>query len=483
MAFRTFLPVFLLLIVPYTWCGLSFAADGIKVIEKNVVSSGDSQATTMDILGMRGDYVHPYLSIRGEYTDNLYNVVLDEKNDFLTVVSPGIWFAIPAVGEVPISITPHNTASGGLRLGVQEKESFDRFQAYLLGGLDFENYSENSNLNATNYRFEGMLQFNLRGGISLRLLDRYGRDQDRFDVNSFTSQDVNINPAGITLSDPSNIRRFNNNLGSATLNWDMTEKFTARIDYTNFYLDYEGSTNQWLNRTDNSLNAHLYYTYSPKTSFFAEYRYVDAHYNDEHRGMDADSKDVENRDNQQNFVYGGINWAASVKTSLMAKAGYQDKSYEVVDIDSQDSFVFELLGNYRITEKTSLGLTLYKALEESNSFEANGKDTTMVKLRYEQKIYNRFVGVVDFWYSYNDYDQNLSGIDEDYNYEQNLYSAREGDRYSREDDRYYIRPALRYLFKDWLMAELAYSYDKRDSTRKLFDYDTNTILFSLNAAL
>jgi hypothetical protein len=263
----------------------------------------------------------------------------------------------------------------------------------------------------------------------------------------------------------------------------MTEKLTARIDYTNFYLDYEGSTNQWLNRTDNSLNAYLYYTYSPKTSFFAEYRYVDAHYNDEHHGMDADSKDVEDRDNQQNFVYGGINWAATVKTSLVAKAGYQDKSYEAVDIDSQDSFVFELLGNYRITEKTSLSLTLYKALEESNSFEANGKDTTMVKLRYEQKIYNRFVGVVDFWYSYDDYDQNLSGIDEDYSYEQNFYSAREGDRYFRKDDRYYIRPALRYLFKDWLMAELAYSYDKRDSTRKLFDYNTNTISFSLNAAL
>lgn len=481
MRLNKIVPALIFFLISFTVFGVSFAADGIRINDIIILSDSESDAT--EILGLRGGYVHPYLSVRGEYTDNLYNVTVDEKSNFLTVISPGIWFATPAVNEAPITITPHNTASGGLRLGVQEKESFDRFQAYLLGGWDFELYSENSNLDATNYRFEGMLQFNLRGGLSLRLLDRYGRDQDKFDVNSFTRQDINLNPTGITLSDPSNVRRFNNNLGNATLNWDMTEKITARIDYTNFYLDYDNSTNQWLNRTDNSLNAHLYYNYSPKTSFFAEYRYVDAHYNDGHFGMDTDSKDVQSRDNQQDFFYGGINWAATVKTSIMAKAGYQDKSYDAENIDSQNSFVFELLGKYRITEKTSLGLTLYKALEESNSFEANGKDTTMVKLRYEQKIYNRFVGVVDFWYSYNDYDQNLSGIDEDYNYEQNLYNARENDRYSREDDRYYIQPALQYLLRDWLMAELSYTYDTRDSSRDLFDYDTNIFMFSLNSAL
>ena len=483
MNFRKLIPVISLILLPYTWCGLSFAADGIKVNEMIIVSDNEDDATTTEIFGWRGGYVHPYLSVVGEYTDNLYRVSIDEKSNFLTVISPGIWFATPAVGEVPITITPHNTASGGLRFGVQEKESFDRFQAYLLGGWDFELYSENTDLDATNYRFEGMLQFNLRGGLSLRVLDRYSRDQDRFDINSYTEDDVYISPADITLSDPSNIRRFDNNLFSATLNWDISEKFTARIDYTNFYLDYDDSTNQWLNRTDNNLNAHLYYNYSPKTSFFAEYRYVDAHYNDEHFGMDLESKDVQDRDNQQDFFYGGINWAATVKTSLMAKAGYQDKSYDAEDIDSQDSFVFELMGKYRITEKTSLGLTLYKALEESNSFEANGKDITTVKLRYEQKIYNRFVGVVDFLYSYEDYDQNLTGIDEDYNYEQSLYNAREGDRYTREDDRYYIRPALQYLIRDWLMVELSYTYDMRDSSRDLFDYDANIFMISLSSAL
>ncbi len=346
--------------------------------------------------------------------------------------------------------------------GVQEKESFDRFQAYLLGGWDFELYSENSDLDPTNYHFEGMLQFNLRGGLSLRVLNRYTRDQDRFDVDIFTVHDVNVSPTGgITLSDPSNVRRFDNNLGSATLNWDMTEKFTARADYSNFYLDYDDTENDWLNRTDNSLGAHLYYNYSPKTSIFAEYRYVDADY-----------KDDDVRDNQQNFVYGGVDWKATAKTSLMAKAGYQDKSYDVDELDSADTFSFELVGDYRVTEKTSLNLILYQALEESETFFSEGKNTTMVKLSYEQKIYNRFVGLVDFWYYNEDYQQNLSIFD--------INQFVSGDR---EDDRYFVKASLQYVFLDWLMAEASYSYDTRDSNQELFDYDTNTIMFSLNSAL
>lgn len=461
MNYKKFIPAVSLIFVQCAWSGVSFAVDGIRINDVQVVSGNEADATTTEILGLRGGYVHPYLSVRGEYTDNLYNVSVDEKNNFLTVASPGIWFATPAVGEIPITINPHNTASGGLRLDVQEKETFDRFQAYLLGGWDFEFYSEESDLNATNYRFEGMLQFNMRGGFSLRVLDRYSRDQDRFDVNTFTRQDINVSPTGnINLSKPSNVRRFDNNLGRVTLNWDMTEKFTARADYTNFYLNYDGTDNEWLNRTDNSLDTHLYFNYSPKTSIFAEYRYVDADY-----------KDVDDRDNQQNFVYGGVDWKATAKTSLMAKAGYQDKSYDIDD-GSEDSFVFELLGKYRVTEKTGLSLSLYKALEESDSVFSDGKDTTMVKLGYQQKIYNRFVGLVDFWYSNEDYEENTSSID--------FNQLVSGDR---EDDRYYFKAALQYVFLDWLMAEAAYSYDKRDSNQELFDYDTNTIMFSLNSAL
>ena len=96
----------------------------------------------------------------------------------------------------------------------------------------------------------------------------------------------------------------------------------------------------------------------------------------------------------------------------------------------------------------------------------------MVKLKYEQKIYDRFVGLVDLWYYNEDYQQNLPIVD--------INQVISGDR---EDDRYYVKATLQYVFLDWLMAEASYSYDTRNSNQRLFDYDTNTIMFSLNSAL
>lgn len=455
-------------------CVSSFAAEGIILNDVQTLPDQDADGSSDDS-GFRIDGIHPYLSIRGEYTDNLYNVNVDEKTNFLTVISPGIWLSTTSVTEVPISIIPRNTAPGGFRIAVQKKESFDRFQSYFLIGWDFEMYDENTDLDATNYHAEGALQFNLRGGLSLRLYDRFSQDQDKFDVNSYTIDDVDLSPAGISLSKPSNVRRYKNNAAGIVLNWDMSEKITARVDYTNFLLDYDGSTNEWLNRTDNSLSGYLYYKYSVKTSFFGEYRYVNAHYNDEHNGMNPEDNDVQDRDNQQNFVYGGLDWAATSKTSLMAKAGYQDKSYDADEFGSDNTFSYEVVGNYRVTEKTSLHLSLYKALEESNTFEAYGKDTTRITLTYNQRIYGRLVGTIDIGYTHDDYEQNYSETEEIDIFLQDLPDG-------REDDRFTFTPALQYTFRDWLMGELSYTYDTRDSSRKLYDYNTNTFMISLHSA-
>jgi len=69
----------------------------------------------------------------------------------------------------------------------------------------------------------------------------------------------------------------------------------------------------------------------------------------------------------------------------------------------------------------------------------------------------------------------------DATYENADYNQVIGDK--RDDDRYIIRPALQYVFSDWLMAELAYSWEQRKSTDEIYEYDTNTVSFSLNSAL
>ncbi len=102
-------------------------------------------------------------------------------------------------------------------------------------------------------------------------------------------------------------------------------------------------------------------------------------------------------------------------------------------------------------------------MEETDSFVASGKTVLGLWLKFTHDFSQRTSARVDFKYENADYDQLID--------------------VKRVDDRYFIRPAVQYVFNDWFMGELAYSFDTRNSTDGLFDYNTNTFSLLLNFAL
>jgi len=427
--------------------------------EKQVPDNKADNKSSADIFDMRGGYFHPYVSLRGEWTDNLYNINVDEVDNFLTVISPGIWVGVPRMNEIPVSLSPHNAAVGGKRYSVPGKGSFDRFQSYLLGGLDYKNYSADSELDHTAWRVEGLFQYNLPAGISFRFLDRFTRDRDRYDMGSFIREDFSVSPDNIYVtSSPSRVRNYYSNQANIAVNLDMSEKFSAHFDYINFYLDYDEDINDWLNRIDNVYSLSLSYNHSPKTSVFIQYNHAFLSY-------ESDT----NNDSKNLFLYGGLNWQGSAKTSLMAKAGYQHKNYDNISDGDTGSFTTEIQFGYLITDKTKIAFNMYKAIEETDSLANRGKDTIAAKFRYDQNITYRIKGHVELWYEQNDYD----GFDRT---EDNLYVD------DRNDNRYMVRPAIQYIFRDWLMGEFAYTFEDRNSNDDLYDFTTQTVILSLNAA-
>ena len=411
--------------------------------EQSLFLSENDAAGAGELFGIEGGYFHPYIYVFEEYSDNLFNVDQDEKENWLTQVSPGFWIALPRTKEVPITITPHNTSPGGLQLALHDVKGFDRYHFYLLGGLDIKFYSEDSDLNDTDAKVEGLFQYNLHGGLSLQVVDRYTHGQDRFDAGSSTADGV---------------RRYNSNIFQGAGDWDFSDKFRAKLDYRNFILDYTDEQDDFLDRTDNSISAYAIYKYSPKTDFFLEYRFVDVSY---------DHADGEIKDNDNNFVYGGVHWATTEKTSLLLKAGYQKKNYDDELVDNlnsnPDGFTFEGELDYRFTVKTNVVIKLSHEIEETDSSVALNKKVLAASLLYNQQFSDRWKGVCYFGYENADYDQVLA--------------------MDRDDDRFVIRPAIRYLFRDWLMGELRYTYDTRSSSNDFYDYNTNRVMLSLNFAL
>lgn len=402
-----------------------------------------------DLFGTKGGgYVHPFISVGAEYTDNLFNINIEEKTNWLTSITPGIWLAIPRTKEVPLAIAPTNTTAGGLQMALPEYAGFERYSAYLMGALNYKNYSYDSDLNDYDANVEGFFKFNLRSGLSFQVIDHFTRSQDRFDVGSST-QDA--------------VRRFYSNIALGDILWDVTEKVSLKAEVSNFYLNYKDAEDAFLNRNDNALSLYGYYNLSLRTALFLEYRYIEVDYDNDLGSL---------RDNTQDFFYGGMKWIASEKTSILFKMGYQKRQYsddqvEAIsknsDTSNNDDLSFELDVRYQFTDKTKFSLAAYQAIGETDSSVALDKSVIGGQLGYEQEFFENFIGMLDFVYENAKYNQLIGQ--------------------KRDDDRFSLRPALQYTFNDWLMAELSYRWEDRQSTDEIFDYNANTISFSLNSAL
>ncbi|WP_457578086.1 outer membrane beta-barrel protein, partial [Desulfomarina sp.] len=197
--------------------------------------------------------------------------------------------------------------------------------------------------------------------------------------------------------------------------------------------------------------------YSLLTSFFLEYKFIDVAYDQ--------STQI---DNNSHFIYGGIKWDTTEKLAMLFKVGYQNKKFDDNSLGQEDfdGIAFDLQFTYRYSEKTTMSLDMYRTNEETDNFQASDKTVVGSVFGYKQKFTERLSGSFDFTYENSDYS--------------NLHTVTAEDR---DDWTIVLRPAGQYLFRDWLMFELAYQYERRESTDDFFDYDSNSVIFSINLAL
>ncbi len=411
--------------------GQSATGQGSLLPEETGTGEGAS------LFGLKGGYVHPYVTLQEAFTDNFYRVHSNTTSSSTTSISPGIWFAVPGKKEIPVAINPTNTAPGGFQSQFKDHEGTDRIQAYARAGMDLNYYSTNSDLNSTGAVLEGMVRYNMPSGLSLQLVEQYRHGEE-----------------GFSTSVPGQQAKYNSNLMLGTVDWNMTEKFRTKLEYSNFVMDFD-SGYSFRNRVDNALDLYQYYKYSVKTAFFLEDKLVDVHY-------DTDSAN----DNTQNFIFGGIKWDTTKKLSILAKGGLQTRNFDNSGPGRKDfsGLAVDVQTEYRPTIKTKLTLDLYRMDEETDYTIASGKLVTGARFGYAQYYTNKISGSLDALYENADY-------------------AELPAQPTADQNRIFLRPAVQYHFRDWLTGEVAFEYDNRDSTYSPFSYQADTLLFNLKFAL
>ncbi|MDK2846981.1 MAG: polysaccharide biosynthesis protein VpsM [Desulfuromonadales bacterium] len=430
-------------LVQPAWCA--------DAVEENIESPGNFPATIYskspfeentttvrlgDVLGSKAGYVHPYLSVGGYYTDNLFNREYKRESDFITRVTPGIWVVLPNSRYPLISVNTLNTAPGGLGLSRIRTRGRTRLQAYAKYQADILLHDKFESEDQVNQRAEGYVRYNFRGGLSIDVLDIYELDHDAYGTGTSRQLD-----------------KFKSNLVTTSVLYEMTPKTRMEGEYGFYTLSYNADRNAYRERDDHSFAGRFFYRFLPKTSAFLEYDFITIDYDD----------DVIS-DSDEHQVYLGLQWIATVKSSLRARVGYGVKDFDASGSDEANNLLAEIRLRHRFTPKSYIELNASRQTNETDIAETAYTLSQKYQLRYFQRFTTKLTTSANFYYKRNSY--------------------RGGDVFSDRVDEYYSAGLdMKYAFTNWLALSAGYTFLKRNSNFIAYDYDRNNVYMSLIFAL
>lgn len=395
-----------------------------------------------DVFGHRRGYIHPFVSVGGYYTSNIFNLDDDERSDTVMVVSPGIWLALPASRQQLVEVETVNTAPGGLGVSRFSIETERRFQGYALYRGEF---SENKNFQEAeteDHRAEALLVYRFRGGLSVELLEIFEKDHDPFSTGDAEERQLDT---------------FRSNLLNPVISYQVSPKTRLQLGYSWYVLDYDSARREFRDREDHAVSGSVFYQFAPKTSVFLDYEYIAVDYDNDN-----------SRDNHENRVFGGLQWRATEKSLGRLRLGYGKKKFEGSEEDDRDFLAIEAQMNHRFTRKTSAFLSLVRRAGETDVRGARDVLTNRVRLGYTQLLTAKLTGRIVASYNRNDYDGAIT---------------LDGQTDEREDENYQAEIALGFSPNRWLNFSTGYVYNERDSNFNTWDYEDHTVYLKVTAAL
>jgi hypothetical protein len=390
----------------------------------------------------RSGFLHPFLSLEGYHTDNLFNTDKNEESDYAYVVSPGIWAALPATRQRLIQIDTLSNAPGGLEVSRFRTESQRRFQGYGLYRADIINYKDNSEKDHTNQTAEALLNVNLRGGLSFELLDIFKISHDEF----------NSGDSAATALD-----KFHSNLVDGLVAYRISSKLTIRGGYSIYDLDYRADRNDYRDRTDNTYSGYIFYKLTPKLTPFVQYEHIAIDYDE---NLQSDSE-------EDNFFI-GLEWSVSEKSRGRLKAGYGEKDFDDNAIGSHDDFIGEVQFDHSFTPKTSVYL---RAVHRTYATDVQGTRDVLsdrVSFSYRQKLRPKLLAKILLSYVNDAYDGEIT------------IGPKTAER---EDETYRLNFEMGYSLQRWLNVSAGYECKRRDSNFSTEEYSANIVFLNITAAL
>jgi len=400
----------------------------------------DASQSVDDLFGGGGGYIHPYVTIAELYDDNVYRTPSDKISDRATIYSPGILLAVPGTREKRQFLNTSTLTPGGLGIVEDRGEEFQRFQGYLHYRAALARYAEEDDNDTDDQRLDGLLQFNLKSGLTFEVLNFYLDGHDERGEGAFGNLDT-----------------YKSNLAGGRVTYDLGARFRVRGEYGHFTVNYDADDNRYLDRVDDKYSAYLFYKLSGKSTLFTEYDLVDISY-------DQDAV----LDSSEQTVWGGLRWRLSGKSIGEVKAGYLNKDNQLAGVEDKGDLVVKGWLDYELTGKSRFRLTGSRLVEEPDAYSQESSTVDMGRLAFIHKTTPKVNTTLEGGYGHASYEG-------EYSYQ--------GETGTREDDIYTGRVLVDYQIQDWLGAKASYLYLDRESSFSNLSYTDNRVLLSLTLSL
>jgi len=413
---------------------LGLAAPGCGWADEEKEPAADS------LFGGGGGYFHPYVTTAGLYDDNIYRTTNNKTSDYATVLSPGIWIAVPGTREKILNLNTSTLTPGGLGIVEDRGESFQRFQGFLHYGAEFARFKEVKDSDTDDHRIDGQLRYKLKSGLTFDLIDMYLDGHDERGEGAFGQ-----------------LSTYKSNLIGGRVTYELGSRFRVRGEYGRFNVNYDDEANRRLDRVDNKYSAYLYYKLTGRSSFFVEYDLVDISY---------DNMSV--FDSKERTAWAGYRWRLSEKTMGEIKMGYLTKDYVIAGLENTGDYVVEGWLDYELTGKSRIRLTAARLVEEPDAYSSESTTTNQVKAAFIHNLTTKIHVTAEGGYGRSTYGG-------DY-----VYLGEVG---TREDNKYTGRLSLDYQIQNWLGVKASYAYLDRESSFSGLSYIDNRFIVSLSLTM
>ena len=397
----------------------------------------NQRALAREYISSRKGSVHPALSVRYSYTDNLFQEPEKEK-DTVLIITPTLRLAYPAIGSESLQVASMSIAPGGLEMSRLTPALNLQYQAFLQYQANILRHHDFTDQDTDRHNLQGRINLASNGGLKLELVDVYDMNNEPY--NSGVDNELD---------------EYKSNLVSAQLVFDPKKKIWVRLNYNRFDISYDDRRNEFRDRGDNQFAGYLYFRVRPKTSLFFEFDYLE---------IDYDEQEVNNA--KQYHYLAGIEWDVTTKTTGLFKLGYGQRNPEESGVDTQEDLLLEGQIDYLYSPKTSFYLRGTRKYNETDLDLAGYRLTNNAQFGINYKLARKVTTTCDLYYLNDKYLGTKVTAD--------------GKTEQRDDDLWGASLSLGWHPRRWVTLSVGVSYGERDSNFSSFDYEEKSAYIDIS---